>query len=61
MVSSSKPGNGGRGLLGFGKGKQEPEPAPVVPETKVVRQQPVRQARSKRSGGSGGSGTSGKR
>jgi YidC/Oxa1 family membrane protein insertase len=61
MVSSSKSGNGGRGLLGFGKGKQEPEPAPVVPETKVVRQQPVRQARSKRSGGSGSSGTSGKR
>jgi YidC/Oxa1 family membrane protein insertase len=59
MVSSSKPGNGGRGLLGFGKGKQEPEPAPVAPETKVVRQQPVRQARSKRSGGTGGSGSSG--
>jgi YidC/Oxa1 family membrane protein insertase len=61
MVSTSKSGNGGRGLLGFGKGKQEPEPEPVVPETKVVRQQPVRQARSKRSGGSGSSGTSGKR
>ena len=41
MVSSSKTGNGGRGLLGFGKGKPEPEAAPVVPETKVVRQQPV--------------------
>jgi YidC/Oxa1 family membrane protein insertase len=61
MVSTSKSANGGRGLLGFGKGKQEPEPAPVAPEVKVVRQQPVRQARSKRSGGSGGSGTSGKR
>jgi YidC/Oxa1 family membrane protein insertase len=59
MVSSSKAGNGGRGLLGFGKGKQEPEPAPVAPVTKVVRQQPSRQARSKRSGGSGSSGTSG--
>jgi YidC/Oxa1 family membrane protein insertase len=59
MVSSSKSGNGGRGLLGFGKGKQEPEPAPVAPVTKVVRQQPSRQARSKRSGGSGSSGTSG--
>jgi YidC/Oxa1 family membrane protein insertase len=59
MVSTSKSGNGARGLLGFGKGKQEPEPAPVVPETKVVRQQPVRQARSKRSGSSGGSGSSG--
>ena len=61
MVSSSKPGNGGRGLLGFGKGKQEPEPEPAAPVTKVVRQQPSRQARSKRSGGSGSSGTSGKR
>ena len=65
MVSTSKSGNGGRGLLGFGKGKQEPEQAPVAPEVKVVRQQPVRQARSKRSGSSGGSssgtGTSGKR
>jgi hypothetical protein len=43
-------------LLGFGKKKQEPEDVPVVPETKVVRQQPVRQARSKRSGSSGSSG-----
>jgi len=60
MVSSSKSGSGGRGLLGFGK-KAEPEPAPVVPETKIVRQQPVRQARSKRSGSSGGSGSSGKK
>jgi YidC/Oxa1 family membrane protein insertase len=60
MVSSSKSGNG-RGLLGFGKGKQEPEPAPAAPVTKVVRQQPSRQARSKRSGGSGSSGTAGKR
>jgi YidC/Oxa1 family membrane protein insertase len=37
------------GLLRFGKGKTEPEPEPVE-ETKVVRQQPVRQTRSKRSG-----------
>jgi YidC/Oxa1 family membrane protein insertase len=59
MVSSSKSGNGSRGLLGFGKGKQEPEPAPAAPVTKVVRQQPSRQARSKRSGSSGGSGGSG--
>jgi hypothetical protein len=58
MVSSSETGSGGRGLLGFGKKKPEPEEAPVVPETKVVRQQPVRQARAKRSGSSG---TSGKR
>ena len=40
-----------RGLLGFGRAKPEPETAPTVPETKIVRQQPVRQARSKRSGG----------
>ena len=38
----------GRGLLRFGKGKQEPEPVPVAPQTKVVRQQPVRQSRNKR-------------
>jgi len=61
IVSSSEAGSGGRGLLGFGKKKQEPQDdVPVVPETKVVRQQPVRQARAKRSG-SGSSGTSGKR
>jgi YidC/Oxa1 family membrane protein insertase len=40
----------GRGLLRFGKGKPEPEAVQDVPETKVVRQQPVRQTRSKRSG-----------
>jgi YidC/Oxa1 family membrane protein insertase len=42
-------GNGARKLLPFGKGKAEPEPEPV-PETRIVRQQPVRQTRSKRSG-----------
>jgi YidC/Oxa1 family membrane protein insertase len=41
-----------RGLLRFGR-KQEPADAPVTPQTKVVRQQPVRQTRSKRSGSSG--------
>jgi YidC/Oxa1 family membrane protein insertase len=42
-----------RGLLrGFGK-KSEPEPVPTAPQTKVVRQQPSRQTRSKRSGNSG--------
>jgi YidC/Oxa1 family membrane protein insertase len=56
IVSSSEAGSGGRGLLGFGKKKPEPQDVPVVPETKVVRQQPVRQARSKRSGSSGSSG-----
>jgi hypothetical protein len=55
-VSSSEAGSGGRGLLGFGKKKPEPEEVPVVPETKVVRQQPVRQARSKRSGNAGNAG-----
>jgi YidC/Oxa1 family membrane protein insertase len=55
-VSSSEAGSGGRGLLGFGKKKPEPEEAPVVPETKIVRQQPVRQARSKRSGNAGNAG-----
>jgi YidC/Oxa1 family membrane protein insertase len=45
--------NGGgamRGLLRLGRPKPEPVPEPEVPATKVVRQQPVRQARSKRSG-----------
>jgi YidC/Oxa1 family membrane protein insertase len=39
-----------RGLLRLGRPKQEPEPQDDVPAAKVVRQQPVRQARSKRSG-----------
>jgi YidC/Oxa1 family membrane protein insertase len=39
-----------RGLLRLGRQKQEPVPEPEVPATKVVRQQPVRQAKSKRSG-----------
>jgi YidC/Oxa1 family membrane protein insertase len=39
-----------RGLLRLGRPKEEPAPEPEVPATKVVRQQPVRQARSKRSG-----------
>ena len=44
--------NGGekRSLLRLGRPKQEPAPEPEVPATKVVRQQPVRQAKSKRSG-----------
>ena len=41
-----------RGLLKFGKNKPEPEPVPSAPQAKVVRQQPVRQTRSKRSGNS---------
>jgi YidC/Oxa1 family membrane protein insertase len=40
-----------RGLLRGGKAKAEPEPEPEPdPAIKVVRQQPVRQSRSKRSG-----------
>jgi YidC/Oxa1 family membrane protein insertase len=44
--------NGGtrRGLLRLGRPKPEPAAEPEVPATKVVRQQPSRQARSKRSG-----------
>jgi YidC/Oxa1 family membrane protein insertase len=40
----------GRGLLRGGKAKAEPEPEPEPEPIKVVRQQPVRQSRSKRSG-----------
>jgi hypothetical protein len=32
------------------RGKSEPEPEPEVPAARLVRQQPVRQSRSKRSG-----------
>jgi YidC/Oxa1 family membrane protein insertase len=39
-----------RGLGRLMKGKPEPEPEPEVPATRLVRQQPVRQSRSKRSG-----------
>ena len=39
----------GSGMLRrFGRGKQEPEEVEAAPQTKVVRQQPVRQTRSKR-------------
>jgi YidC/Oxa1 family membrane protein insertase len=43
-------GTAKRGLLGLGRAKAEPEPQDDVPTTRVVRQQPVRQAKSKRSG-----------
>jgi YidC/Oxa1 family membrane protein insertase len=47
-AASTENANGaGRGLLKFGKAKPEPEPV-AAPETKIVRQQPVRQSRSKR-------------
>ena len=39
-----------RGLLRLGRQKQEPAPEPEVPTVRVVRQQPVRQAKNKRSG-----------
>jgi YidC/Oxa1 family membrane protein insertase len=41
--------NGSSVLRRFGRSKEEPQDdVPVTPQTKVVRQQPVRQARSKR-------------
>ena len=46
--------NGSSVLRRFGRSKEEPQDVPVAPQAKVVRQQPVRQARSKR-------GNSGKR
>jgi YidC/Oxa1 family membrane protein insertase len=39
-----------RGLGRLMKGKPEPEPEPEVPAARLVRQQPIRQSRSKRSG-----------
>ena len=42
-------GSGG-GLRRLVKGRTEPEPPEPEPETKIVRQQPVRQPRSRRSG-----------
>jgi len=42
-------GSGG-GLRRLVKGRSEPEPPTPEPETKIVRQQPVRQTRSRRSG-----------
>jgi YidC/Oxa1 family membrane protein insertase len=48
--SASSNHGGARGLLRLGKSKPEPEPEPVAPEKSTVRQQPIRQTRSKRSG-----------
>ena len=49
-TESSSPVSAARGLLRFGKGKPESEEVQDIPQAKVVRQQPVRQTRSKRSG-----------
>jgi hypothetical protein len=51
-AGSGSNNGGGGGLRRFVKGRTEPEaPAPEPPpETKIVRQQPVRQSRSRRSG-----------
>jgi YidC/Oxa1 family membrane protein insertase len=46
--SASSDQGGARGLLRLGRSK--PEPEPVAPQKTTVRQQPVRQTRSKRSG-----------
>jgi YidC/Oxa1 family membrane protein insertase len=48
--AAAQNGTGMRGLLRLGRAKAEPEPQDDVPTAKVVRQQPVRQAKSKRSG-----------
>jgi YidC/Oxa1 family membrane protein insertase len=54
-AAAAAPANGQNGatkrsLLRLGRSKPEPEPEPEVPAARVVRQQPVRQVRSKRSG-----------
>jgi YidC/Oxa1 family membrane protein insertase len=46
-TSANGSANGSGMLKRFGK-KEEPEEVPVAPQTKVVRQQPSRQSRSKR-------------
>jgi len=46
---SGSNGSGG-GLRRLVRGRTEPEPPAPEPETKIVRQQPVRQSRSRRSG-----------
>ena len=48
---NNQPDTGGGVLRRFARNRPEPEPpAPVEPETKIVRHQPQRQSRSKRSG-----------
>ena len=49
VTNGSGNGSGGSSVLRlFGRGKEEPQDVPAAPSAKVVRQQPVRQARSKR-------------
>ena len=48
--AGSSPSSSGGGLRRLVKGRPEPEPPAPEPETKIVRQQPVRQSRSRRSG-----------
>jgi YidC/Oxa1 family membrane protein insertase len=51
QASSNGSGGGSGGLLRrLGRGKPEPEPQAETPDVKLVRQQRVRQSRSKRSG-----------
>jgi YidC/Oxa1 family membrane protein insertase len=50
ILASGQNGGEKRGLLRLGRQKQEPVPEPEVPTVRVVRQQPVRQAKGKRSG-----------
>jgi YidC/Oxa1 family membrane protein insertase len=50
-ASAGPNGSGGGGLRRLVRGRTEAEPPPPAePETKIVRQQPVRQSRSRRSG-----------
>ena len=50
-ANSGQGSSNGSGMLRrLTKGRPEPEPQDAVPETKLVRQQRVRQSRSKRSG-----------
>ncbi len=50
-AASGQGSSNGSGMLRrLTKGRPEPEPQDAVPETKLVRQQRVRQSRSKRSG-----------
>ncbi len=61
---ASSAANGSSVLRRFSRSKEEPQDdIPAAPQTKVVRQQPVRQARSKRGnpGNPGNPGNSGKR